>query len=188
MLHQHIIRGLLILFIGTLLLSGIVSYFTIKSNDMERYQASLESHIKIIQYQLPQVKDREAFAKVIKESTGIRFTLINESGVVLVDSDKDNETMDNHARREEIIMAQKMEFAHAVRFSDSVKSNFLYVAHRFKQDDHFLFIRLATNIDTIMHNFYDLWIKLTIIFSLSILAGLYGAYVFIFFFNFTFFH
>jgi signal transduction histidine kinase len=29
-----------------------------------------------------------------------------------------------------------------------------------------------------MHNFYDLWIKLTIIFSLSILVGLYGAYIF----------
>lgn len=178
MLHQHIIRGLLILFIGTLLLSGVVSYFTIKSNDMERYESSLESHIKVIKYQLPEVKDREDFAKIIKESTGIRFTLIDETGAVLVDSDKDNETMDNHSRREEIIKAQKTEFAHAVRFSDSVKSNFLYVAHRFTQDNHTLFIRLATNIDTIMHNFYDLWIKLTLIFSLSILAGLYGAYIF----------
>ena len=28
-----------------------------------------------------------------------------------------------------------------------------------------------------MHNFYDLWIKIAIIFTLSILVGLYGAYV-----------
>jgi len=178
MLHQHITRALLILFLGTLCLAGVVSYFTIKSNNLERYQAELEAHIKIIQHQLPEIKNLEAFAKVVKESSGIRFTLINEAGVVLVDSDKDNETMDNHSHREEIIKAQKVAFGHSVRFSDSVQSNFLYVAHSFKQDDRTLFIRLATNIDTIMHNFYELWIKLTAIFSLSILAGLYGAYIF----------
>ena len=177
MLHQHIIRALLALFIGTLCLSGVVSYFTIKSNNLERYQAELESHIKIIQYQLPQINHLEAFAKMMK-GTGIRFTLISEEGVVLVDSDKENEAMNNHLHREEIIKAQKVDFGHTVRFSDSIQSNFLYVAHRFKAEDRTVYIRLATNIDTIMHNFYDLWIKLTLIFSLSILAGLYGAYVF----------
>jgi len=178
MLHQHVTRALLTLFLGTLCLSGLVSYFTIKSDNIERYQIELESHIKIIKHQLPNIEDLEAFAKMIKESSNIRFTLIDEAGVVLVDSDKDNETMDNHSHREEIIKAQKMEFAHAVRFSDSVQSNFLYVAHRVKLDDRILFLRLATNIDTIMHTFYDLWIKLTIIFGLNILAGLYGAYIF----------
>ena len=178
MLHQHVTRALLTLFLGTLCLSGLVSYFTIKSDNIERYQMELESHIKIIKHQLPNIEDLEAFAKMIKESSNIRFTLIDEAGVVLVDSDKDNETMDNHAHREEIIKAQKVEFAHAVRFSDSVHSNFLYVAHRVKLDDRILFLRLATNIDTIMHTFYDLWLKLTIIFGLNILAGLYGAYIF----------
>jgi len=178
MLHQHVTRALLTLFLGTLFLSGLVSYFTIKSDNIERYQMELESHIKIIKHQLPHIEDFEAFAKMIKESSNIRFTLIDEAGVVIVDSDKDNETMDNHSHREEIIKAQKVEFAHAVRFSDSVQSNFLYVAHRFKLNDRILFLRLATNIDTIMHTFYDLWIKLTIIFGLNILAGLYGAYVF----------
>jgi len=178
MLHQHVTRALLTLFLGTLFLSGLVSYFTIKSDNIERYQMELESHIKIIKHQLPHIEDFEAFAKMIKESSNIRFTLIDEAGVVLVDSDKDNETMDNHSHREEIIKAQKVEFAHAVRFSDSVQSNFLYVAHRFKLNDRILFLRLATNIDTIMYTFYNLWIKLTIIFGLNILAGLYGAYVF----------
>ena len=178
MLHQHVTRALLTLFLGTLFLSGLVSYFTIKSDNIERYQMELESHIKIIKHQLPHIEDFEAFAKMIKESSNIRFTLIDEAGVVLVDSDKDNETMDNHSHREEIIKAQKVEFAHAVRFSDSVQSNFLYVAHRVKLDDRILFLRLATNIDTIMHTFYDLWLKLTIIFGLNILAGLYGAYIF----------
>ncbi len=177
MLHQHFTRALLALFLSTLLLSGVVSYFTIKSDNIERYGKELEAHIKIIKLQLPSLEKSESFAKAFKEQTQMRFTLINEEGVVLAESDTESESMDNHARREEIIKASREEFGHAVRFSDSVKSNFLYVAHRFKIDDNILFIRLATNIDTIMHNFYNLWIKITLIFTLSILVGLYGAYI-----------
>ena len=177
MLHQHFTRALLILFLSTLVLSGIVSYFTIKNDNMERYEHELESHIKIIKYQLPQITNLEAFAKVVKEHANIRFTLINQDGNVLVDSDKEHETMDNHSHREEIIKAHKSEFGHSIRYSDSIKSNFLYVAHRFKQGDETFFIRLASNIDTVMHSFYELWIKLTLVFFLSIIIGLYGAYV-----------
>ena len=177
MLHQHITRALLTLFLSTLILSGIVSYFTIKNDNIERYEHELESHIKIIKYQLPHITDLEEFAKVVKENANIRFTLINQEGNVLVDSDKEHEAMDNHAHREEIIKAHKNEFGHAIRYSDSVKSNFLYVAHRFKQGDETFFIRLASNIDTVMHSFYELWIKLTLVFFLSIILGLYGAYV-----------
>ncbi|WP_263834034.1 ATP-binding protein [Sulfurospirillum oryzae] len=178
MLHQHITRALLALFLGTLCLSGLVSYFTIKNENIDRYKSELETHIKFIQAQLPYINDLESYAKVIKESYGIRVTLIDQNGVVLVDSDKDNETMDNHAHREEIIKAHKIDYAHSVRFSDSVKSNFLYVAHRFERDNKVFFLRLATNIDTIMHNFYHLWVKIAVIFTLSILAGLYVTYIF----------
>ena len=177
MLHQHFTRALLALFLSTLLLSGLVSYFTIKSDNLEHYTSELETHIKIIKLQYISQQDIESFAKALKEQTQIRFTLIHENGTVLAESDTKSESMDNHASREEIIKASREEFGHAVRFSDSVKSNFLYVAHRFKLGDETLFIRLATNIDTIMNNFYNLWIKITLIFTLSILAGLYGAYI-----------
>ncbi|ACZ12889.1 sensor histidine kinase [Sulfurospirillum deleyianum] len=177
MLHQHITRALLTLFLGTLFLSSIVSYFTIKTDNIETYQRQLIAYIKIIKHQLPSTPDTlESFATLIKEDSGIRFTLINEEGVVLVDSDKDSETMDNHAHREEIVKAQKIEFAHAIRFSDSIKSNFLYVAHRFEYNNQILFLRLAMNIGSIMHNFYELWVKIALIFTLSLLLGLYGAY------------
>ncbi len=175
-LHQHFIRALLVLFLSTLLLSGLVSYFTIKSDNIERYNSELEAHIKLITLHFPPSSEMESFAKGIKEQTGMRFTLIDASGTVLEESDRESESMDNHARREEIIKASREPFGHAVRFSDSVKSNFLYVAHRFKLGEETLFIRLATNIDTIMHNFYNLWIKIALIFALSISIGLYGAY------------
>jgi len=177
MLHQHITRTLLALFLGTLLLSSVVSYFTIKTNNIESYQRELESHIKIIKNQLLTTSNLEEFARIIKENAGIRFTLIDENGVVLVDSDAQSESMDNHAHREEIVKSYKVEFAHAIRFSDSVKSDFLYVAHRFEENNRILFLRLSMNIGSIMHNFYDLWIKIALIFCITLLMGLYSAYL-----------
>jgi two-component system, OmpR family, phosphate regulon sensor histidine kinase PhoR len=176
MLHQHITRALFALFLGALFFSSLVSYFAVKNDNIETYQRELISHIRIIKQQLTATTDLEAFAKIIKEGAGIRFTLIDENGVVLADSDKESESMDNHAKREEIIQAHKVEFAQAIRFSDSVKSDFLYVAHRFEHDERTLFIRLAMNIGSIMHNFYALWVKIALIFSLTLLVGLYGAY------------
>ena len=176
MLHQHILRYLIALFVVTLCLTSMVSYITLKDTNIQQYRHALESHIKFIKHQLPYIEQLDDFAKMTKESIDIRMTLIDENGVVLVDSDKENGMMDNHARREEIIKAHNEEFAYAIRFSDSIKSNFLYVAHRFKQNDKVYFLRLSTNIDTIMHNFYDLWIKQSLIFCLTLIFGLYGVY------------
>ena len=177
MLHQHFTRALLTLFLSTLLLSGIVSYFTIKNTNIKNHEEALQAHIKIMKYELSLKNDLQEFAKIVKETTDIRFTLIDQNGVVLVDSEAQSSSMDNHANREEIVKAQKGEFGHSIRFSDSVKSNFLYVAHRFKQGDETLYLRLATNIGTIMHSFYELWFKLIFVFFASIALGLYGAYV-----------
>ncbi|DAB35701.1 MAG TPA: ATP-binding protein [Sulfurospirillum cavolei] len=178
MLHQHIIRSFIALFIATLLLCGIVSYVAIQNDNMEHYQSRLESHIQILVRELPEMDDLNAFAKRFKEATQIRFTLIDAKGAVVADSDHDKETMDNHLHREEILKSEKMPFGTSSRFSDTLGSTLLYVAHRFSMHDQTYFLRLAINIDTIMHNFYALWTKLTLIFGSALLAGLYGAYLF----------
>lgn len=177
MLHQHITRALLALFLATLLLSGIVSYITIKNDNKARYEKELQTHIKLIKLELPTIGDKEVFAQAFKENTGFRLTLIQEDGEVIAESDHTVEDMNNHAHREEILKSQHSEFGSAMRFSDTLKSNFLYVANRFDYDGKIYYLRLASNINNLMHNFYDLWIKIALIFSLSILIGLYGAYI-----------
>lgn len=177
MLHQHFTRALLVLFLSTLALSSVVSYFTIKNSNIENYEHTLETHIKIITYELPFMTNLEEFAHTVKERTEMRFTLINQEGDVIIDSDQASSAMDNHKHREEIVKAQKGTFGHAIRFSDTIKSNFLYVAHRFTHEDKVFYVRLATNIDTVLHSFYELWIKLTLVFLVTLSLGLYGAYL-----------
>ena len=99
MLHQHILRYLIALFVVTLCLTSMVSYITLKDTNIQQYRHALESHIKFIKHQLPTIEQLDDFAKMTKESIDIRMTLIDENGVVLVDSDKENGMMDNHARR-----------------------------------------------------------------------------------------
>lgn len=176
MLHQYITRSLLALFLSTLLLSGIVSYFTIKNNNIQRYQHELQTRIEFIKYALEKAEDQEAFAKAFKEKTGYRFTLIKEDGEVIAESDYNPEGMNNHAHREEIIKSQSSEFGSSIRFSNTLKSDFLYVASRFDINGQILYIRLASDIGGIMHDFYDLWLKVAFIFGASILIGLYGVY------------
>ena len=91
MLHQHFTRALLALFLSTLLLSGLVSYFTIKNDNLKHYISELETHIKIIKLHYTSLEGIDSFAKALKEQTHIRFTLINEEGVVLAESDKESE-------------------------------------------------------------------------------------------------
>jgi len=177
-LHQHFVRALLTLFLSALILSSVVSYFTIKNSNMEKYKQELQSDIEIIKLQLPFIPDKDHFARELKAKTDKRFTLIDANGKVLAESDFDESKMDNHLHREEVIKAQREAYGFAIRYSDTLKSNFLYVAHTFKVEDATFFIRLSSNLDGIMHNFYDLWIKIALIFALSILAGLYGAYLF----------
>ncbi len=176
MLHQHIIRALLALFLSTLIISGVVSYFTIKNNNMQKYQHVLQTYTKVIKNELPNINDLSKFANSFKEASQIRLTLMDEHGAVLAESDTQVGDMENHLRREEIVKAQKEEFGSAVRHSKTLNSDLLYVAHYFNIDEKKYFIRLATSISKITNDFYDLWIKITLIFSLSIIAGLYGAY------------
>lgn len=176
-LHQHFTGALLTLSLSTLLFSGLITYFAIKNSNIEKYQKELESNIEIIKLQLPMIENWHTFAINIKEKTGRRVTLIDSDGLVLAESDYAENEMNNHLSREEIIKAQRENFGSAIRYSETLKSNFLYVAHRFEMEEKNLFLRLSLNLDGIMQNFYDLWIKVALIFSITIFFGLYVAYV-----------
>jgi two-component system phosphate regulon sensor histidine kinase PhoR len=64
----------------------------------------------------------------LKRKTGARVTVITADGTVLGDSDTDSTTMDNHAHRPEIQQAGLNGTGSSVRFSDTLKYDFLYVA------------------------------------------------------------
>jgi two-component system phosphate regulon sensor histidine kinase PhoR len=74
------------------------------------------------------ITDKESF---FKENLGIRkmrVTYINNLGNVILDSKADEESMDNHNNRPEVIEARKSGMGYSLRYSSSLKRNMLYVA------------------------------------------------------------
>jgi len=77
--------------------------------------------------------------------SNIRLTVINRGGLVLGDSEKDPELLDNHNDRLEVVDARKLGYGRSIRYSDSTGRNLIYQAillDRSKADG--IVLRLST--------------------------------------------
>lgn len=175
-LHQIFFLNFLAIFTGTLLISSLVAYLTIKSGTITENKEQLQKQISLLQMQLPYVNNLDEFADEIKNRTQLRVTIINEEGLVLAESNQDKTKMDNHRGRPEIMDAATQEYGFITRYSDTIKSDFLYVAKQVKYKDSEVFFRLSVSLTTVMQEFYQLWIRLAGVFTLFILIGLIIAY------------
>ncbi len=88
--------------------------------------------------------DFQAFCEDIHDRVNARVTIINGAGVVLADSDEDPKVMNNHLNREEIIETNETGLpATAKRFSNTLKTDYLYVAQKITIDGSSYFIRIS---------------------------------------------
>lgn len=81
-----------------------------------------------------------------------RITVIEQSGLVLADSDALTEEMDNHGTREEIVKAMEGKEGVSLRYSPSMKTQFIYSALQVPLEGENLIIRIAvplTELETI---------------------------------------
>jgi two-component system phosphate regulon sensor histidine kinase PhoR len=107
----------------------------------------------------------------LKEETGARVTIVASDGKVLGDSDTASSLMDNHAHRPEIEQSVLFETGTSIRYSNTLKYDFLYVAQRvMKADNTEGFIRLAVPLKEIDAAVNHLRIKLIIVVSMLLLA------------------
>ena len=161
---------------ATLIVSSVISYYTLKSFVITENQEQLEHSITLMQMQPYHVSDLDRIAANTHAAIQDRVTFIAEDGTVLADSDSDKFTMENHANRYEIMQARRDGLGVDTRYSITLHMHYLYVAKKVLVDDHIIYLRLATPLDEIMSNFYTLWSRLIMIFVVSMIIGLIGAY------------
>lgn len=88
--------------------------------------------------------DFQGFCEEVKQSVNARVTIINGDGVVLADSDEEPKVMNNHLNREEIIETNETgEPATTKRFSNTLKTDYLYVAQKITIGNNKYFIRIS---------------------------------------------
>lgn len=135
------------LLITIILISGLEVYLSLflKRYYISRLKEELFIQAELIKDLLPEKKELDTFCKKYKEITGARITVIDPAGRVLGDSDQSAPKMENHIDRPEIKDAMFSGRGSSVRFSNTIKKDFLYVALLYKG----LFVRLSRPLDTV---------------------------------------
>jgi len=149
-MRVHIFRRIFLLYVIVLLFSVIVIelYITnvVRSNHINNLKDSLLIQAGLISENIsfiPSVSLDE-LCRQIKEKTGARVSIININGKVLGDSDNDSSKMDNHAGRLEIQQALVSGTGWSVRYSDTLRYDFLYAARKITSGGQPVgFVRLA---------------------------------------------
>ena len=175
-LHHFFFANIVGLFMATMIVSSLVSYYTLKSFVIEENTEQLEHSIALMQMQPYHISDLDRIAANTHAAIEDRVTFVAEDGQVLADSSSDKFTMENHANRFEIMQARRDGLGVDNRYSVTTHVHYLYVAKKILVDDEVIYIRLATPLNTIMSNFYTLWSRLIIIFVIFMVIGLMAAY------------
>jgi two-component system phosphate regulon sensor histidine kinase PhoR len=85
----------------------------------------------------------DALCRELKERSGYRVTLIDPTGRVLGDSDRDASSMENHLYRPEVRDALGKGFGTSIRFSHTMSCPMLYGAFRAGSGSSSYFLRLS---------------------------------------------
>ena len=145
-----------------------LAYFWIKSIFIEQTKLDLLHNIDIFALQIKDFKDIDAKAKEIKKVIGIRVTVIDKDGLVIGESDKDKNTMDNHLNRTEVLESKYNKFGSIVRYSDTLEKDLVYVSKKQVLGDVDYFIRMARDLEKIDEEYLSLTIKVAILFIIFI--------------------
>jgi len=148
-MKNRIFRRIFIIFAVIALSAGLFTEIYITSAVRENYISTLKQHLldKIILLSKAVSFERgnlDSFCKEAKDNVHARVTVILNDGRVIGDSDHDSATMENHANRTEIQQAAGFGTGMTIRYSDTLKYDFLYVAGKaVRNGSDAGFIRLA---------------------------------------------
>jgi len=175
-IHQLFFLNVLGLFITALFIASLISYFTLKSMILHDSEERLIENINLLEPLISNTNDFDRFVAQASGKTFLRVTILSENGDVLAESDADKTSMENHSGRVEIMHAMTEPYGVSVRYSNTVKTDFIYVAHKIVTPEKTFYIRLAMGLDNVMEHFYTLWIQLVGAFAALVVISLIIAY------------
>ncbi len=108
----------------------VFSFSKIKQHYLTEQRNNLTNIAYALANDLTGQKDQTALKKYLtdfEKKTQVRVTLIDQDGKVLLDSQKDAALMENHADRPEFAAAKAGKPGQALRYSETLKKEMLYV-------------------------------------------------------------
>ena len=172
-MKQNIFRRIFFLYAVLAVLVGCVVelYVTtaVRDSSVDNLKKGLALQINLIARSVSLARpgaDADSLCGEIKKDARARVTLIAADGRVMGDSDKASAQMDNHLNRTEVAQALLSGTGSAIRMSDTLHHDFLYVAKRVDGG----FIRLAVPLKEVDDAVNLLRIKIMLIVGLALLA------------------
>jgi two-component system phosphate regulon sensor histidine kinase PhoR len=167
---------IVLLFALVILASGLFGEIFITSavrdNYIDNLRKNLTVQITLISKSISfRQTSFDSLCRQLKKDTGARITIIASDGTVLGDSDTDSARMDNHLHRTEVEQSRLFETGMAIRHSDTLKYDFLYVAKRVSQGEKQEgFIRMAVPLTEVDSAVNLLRIKIILVVVLVLLV------------------
>jgi len=155
-IHQLFLRTFSIIFFLILLVLSTTTYYWSKNIYLNQVEKNLSQNIDSLSITLTTLSNINYVIKTFKAKTALRITIIDEKGIVIADSDKNKNLMENHSTRYEIIHAKYEGYGKTIRFSNTLQEELLYVAKKIVIDDDIYYIRLADYTTKIKDNFTKL--------------------------------
>lgn len=175
-MQKAIFKYFTIVLIITLCVSSTVSLVILSDQMLNNTKEYMLYSVKLIGHEIDYTKKLDAQVTTLNEiayGADTRLTVIDSSGIVLADSDKQS-IKENHSSRTEVKDALKNGIGYATRYSTTLKKNLLYVAYFYKNH----IIRLSIPYNGIFDNMSSLIEPLFISSWLSLCVALFFAYKF----------
>ena len=140
-MKRAIFKNYIAILVLALLLSGSIFSVSISKILLNETRKNMLNILEIIDQSLNyegDIKSQIDKMTIVRKSDKVRFTLMDTSGKVILDSQADYTSMENHINRDEVRKALKDGFAYARRKSDTLKMSMLYVSYLSAQGDYIL--------------------------------------------------
>ena len=171
-LYTIFFRKFILIFLGLFLLLGVVFYFSIKEVFIEQTKIDLLHNITIFSSGLQNLDNIDEKVKNLHKLIGLRITIVDKTGVVVAESDKDKTLLENHLHRIEILQSKFKEYGYTVRYSDTLKKDLLYVAKKVIINNEEYYVRMARDLEKIDSEFLSMGIKVGAVFFIFIALAL----------------
>ena len=123
------------LFVG--LITGSISNMMTENlrGEMESMAIVLNQHVAGLEQKIDDATLPD-FVVELGEKTSFRFTLIDENGTVVADSETGTRDIGSHADRPEVLQATTEQAGFSTRYSKTLKTQMLYLATPLTSDEH----------------------------------------------------
>ncbi len=168
-LFKKIAYRISILFLAVIVVSTVVSVVYLNRSYVENTRRELQMQAKVYE-ELLGGGDISRYADAEDEISGVRTTLIEPSGKVILDTGADVSALENHLYRPEIRQALSNGTGTNIRYSDTLGKELMYVA--LYSQELGLFIRVALPLEGMSVFARGFWLPLVIVLTVSFLLCL----------------